>query len=391
MPSTFANLPGTAVVVIAAIAVAAALHLAAVAAIPIVASLLLCLLLWPLRSALARRMPSVVAAAACSLLIGLALALFVGAATYAGARAVEQFRSSSERYVQQYQSARSWLVGIGVPESTVPRFDADTTNPDAKADDTARRPQHGDTPETERRTAQKGIGEPLSVGTRRQLAAVVLGGLRSAAGVVAALLLTVFLTFLALSEGHHAAGWWQQRLSPERARLLADLVATWSSQMRWYFIGKTGSGLVSGVATGLWLWAMGVPMALTWALLTFLMNYVPNIGVLISALPPVLLAVAELGWTQALIVAAGLLAIESLVGNLLDPYFQGRALTISTWTVLASLVFWGWMWGVVGAVLAPVLTAAILAMIDHGLGVHDPSADGEATSADNDAHRTQPK
>jgi AI-2 transport protein TqsA len=124
--------------------------------------------------------------------------------------------------------------------------------------------------------------------------------------------------------------------------------------------------------------AMGVPMALIWGVLTLFMNYVPNIGALLSGGPPIVLAIVELGWTKGLSIAAGLVVIETVVGNLVDPFLQGNMLKISVYVTLASLVFWGWLWGAAGAVMAPLLTVTIVTAV------------GRVHAANPDAHSLRP-
>ena len=211
----------------------------------------------------------------------------------------------------------------------------------------------------ERRETSRTVGV-MSTERWSTMLSYVVGGLRSALGVMAAILLTVFLLYLALWEGDRWDLWARKHLTFRRYSEARALVHLWSKQTRRYFLAKTISGLISGGATALWLWIMGVPLPLVWGALTLLLNYVPNIGAVISGLPPTVLALIELGWWEGLIVAGGLIAIETLVGNLVDPLLGGNFLGLSTFVVLASLVFWGWLWGIAGAVMAPVLTAMIV-------------------------------
>ncbi len=343
---SWASLPGisrVALLVVAVVVLAGAMKVAAVAVLPIVASLLLCALFWPMRTWLSRRMPAWLAAAACSFVIFLALLLVAGWAWYASGSAARQFNASEEKYVEQYRTLRAWLTDRGVPESSVPEVNGQG--------------------ELELATPEGSRTGGLSPEVRNRAVRVVAGGLQSAAGALAALLLTIFLAYLALLEGERWARWTSERLHAEGAAVLRDIVGEWSAQTRRYFLGKTISGVISGAATWLWLMVMGVPMALTWGVFTLFMNFIPNIGALISGLPPTIIAVVELGWTKGLIVAAGLLAIETLVGNLVDPFVQGNMLKLSVFVTLASLVFWGWLWGAAGAVMAPVLTAGIVTAV----------------------------
>lgn len=328
------------IIAIAAVVVLGALHIAAVAVLPIVVSLILCALFWPVREWLTRWMPAWIGAALCSVVMVAVLAAVVGWGWYASDSATETFRESQEEYVEEYRDLRSWLTKFGVPEESVPEVSElqDATN--------------------------GGEMQPLLPNdVWRQVGSVVIGGLRSVLGVFAAVLLTIFLSYLALLEGHRWQEWAREHLSPKRYAVLSDIVRDSASHVRWYFLGKTTSGLISGTATWLWLWAMGVPLAFVWGVFTLFMNYIPNIGALVSGLPPTILAIVELGWTKGLIVATGLFVIETVVGNLVDPAIQGRMLRLSIFVTLASLIVWGWIWGVAGAVLAPVLTAILLTAV----------------------------
>ncbi len=353
MPASFRMLSPTArwaLICTAVVVVAGALKIAAVAILPIVAALILTLMLWPVRQWLVRFLPRWAAAMLCTAILIAGILLIGGWTAYAATTVMDKFQEDKQRYVDQYQSLRETVTGWGVPGATLPELHI--TGEDTA--DTAASP--GPPPTSNQRWA-------LSEKTRARLSSLITGGLRSAAGVGAALLLTVFLAFLAYYEGSGWNAWLHKRIREHRYRFVHDLVTTYSAQTRSYFIGKTISGIVSGVATGLWLWFMGVPMPIVWAVFTLLLNYIPNIGALVSGLPPTLLAIVELGWTEGLIVAAGLATIEMLVGNLLDPFLQGNMLQLSTFVVLASLVVWGWLWGIMGALLAPVLTAAVVTTI----------------------------
>ena len=119
-----------------------------------------------------------------------------------------------------------------------------------------------------------------------------------------------------------------------------------------------------GRRRGLWLWLLGVDFAVLWGLLFFLLNYVPNIGSLIAGIPPTILAFMQLGLGWAMLAVAGLLAIDQVIGNYLDPRLQGRTLNISSLVVLISVILWGWIWGVVGTLLAVPMTVLIISVCE---------------------------
>ena len=126
-----------------------------------------------------------------------------------------------------------------------------------------------------------------------------------------------------------------------------------------YLVIKTWVSLLTGAVAGVLCWAIGVDFALLWGLLAFLLNYVPNIGSVIAAVPPVLLALVQLGPGAALAVLVGYVLINNVLGNFVEPRFMGEGLGLSAFAVILSLVFWGWVLGPVGMLLSIPLTMAV--------------------------------
>ena len=105
-------------------------------------------------------------------------------------------------------------------------------------------------------------------------------------------------------------------------------------------------------------------------LLAFLLNYVPNIGSIIAAVPAVLSAAVQLGSGAALQSAAAYLVANVLVGSIVEPRFMGRGLGLSALVVFLSLVFWGWVLGPVDMFLSVPLTMMINVALDSRPGTH---------------------
>lgn len=126
-----------------------------------------------------------------------------------------------------------------------------------------------------------------------------------------------------------------------------------------YVIIKTGASLLTGVAAGLLTWAIGVDYPFLWGSLAFLLNFVPNIGSVIAAIPPVTLALVQLGPLAGLEVVVGYILINTLVGNLLEPRLLGHGVGLSPLVVFLSLLFWGWVLGPIGMVLSVPLTVGM--------------------------------
>ncbi|QYJ91440.1 AI-2E family transporter [Shewanella halotolerans] len=126
-----------------------------------------------------------------------------------------------------------------------------------------------------------------------------------------------------------------------------------------YMVIKTLVSVGTGVVVGTGLALMGVDYALLWAVVAFLFNYIPNIGSIIAAIPPVLLAFIQLGPAGAGGTALLYLATNTVMGNIVEPKYMGRGLGLSTLVVFLSLIFWGWLLGSVGMLLSVPLTMIV--------------------------------
>lgn len=128
------------------------------------------------------------------------------------------------------------------------------------------------------------------------------------------------------------------------------------NNVKQYMAIKTIMSTATGLVVGIWLWILDVDYPLLWGLLAFLLNYVPNIGSIIAAVPAVLLAFVQHGLLVALLSASGYVAANVVIGNVIEPRYMGRGLGLSTLVVFLSLIFWGWIFGPVGMLLSVPLT-----------------------------------
>jgi len=138
-----------------------------------------------------------------------------------------------------------------------------------------------------------------------------------------------------------------------------------TEQIQRYLAIKTVTSLVTGLAIGIWVAVVGLDFVVVWALVAFLLNYIPNIGSIVAAVPAVLLAFVQLGPGAGLAVILGYLLINTVVGNIIEPALLGRSLGLSTLVVFLSLVFWGWMWGTIGMLLSVPLTMIVKILIEN--------------------------
>ena len=114
--------------------------------------------------------------------------------------------------------------------------------------------------------------------------------------------------------------------------------------------------VITGIIVTLFLSLLGVDFPILWGLLAFLLNFVPNIGSVIAAIPPVLLAYVQLGGWSATFVIFGFLIINIVIGSFIEPRYLGKGLGLSPLVVFISLVFWGWVLGPIGMLLSVPLT-----------------------------------
>jgi predicted PurR-regulated permease PerM len=132
-----------------------------------------------------------------------------------------------------------------------------------------------------------------------------------------------------------------------------------TGQLYEYLHIKTAISLLTGVLAGFFTAVMGLDFPVIWGLVAFLFNFVPNIGSIIAAVPPILLALVTQSLGTAAIVAGGYVAINMVIGNIIEPKLMGRRLGLSPAVVILSLFFWNWVLGPVGMLLSLPLTMVV--------------------------------
>jgi len=129
-----------------------------------------------------------------------------------------------------------------------------------------------------------------------------------------------------------------------------------TDEIKRYLAFKTWICLSTGIIATVLCIAVGVDYPFLWGALAFLLNYIPTIGSFIAAIPPVLLAFVQYGFTRALIVGIGYVVLNLVIGNFVEPRVMGKGLGLSTLVVFLSLIFWGWVFGPAGMILSVPLT-----------------------------------
>lgn len=138
-----------------------------------------------------------------------------------------------------------------------------------------------------------------------------------------------------------------------------DNLATVSDDVKKYLAMKTAISFATGIIITVWLTILGVKYPLVWGLIAFLLNFVPNIGSIIAAVPACALAFIQLGVGPAVLAASGYIVVNIVIGNFIEPRLMGQRLGLSTLVVFLSLVFWGWVLGPMGMLLSVPLTMTL--------------------------------
>lgn len=293
--------------------------------IPVIFALLLAALASPAAAELRRLgLPKAPAIVLVMALVTLALAAF-GAVL---ADSVARFTGSIPQYQASFDAlvtdAQNWLISFGVPAST------------------------------------------LESGTQGLTGGVVLGavgqGVSAILSLLSNLLVVVITTGFLLLEASDLEEKIRVAFGPDgpAARGLSDA----AQKVQRYLALKTIISLLTGALAGILCAAVGLPFPVLWGLIAFLLNYVPAIGSIVAAGPPVALAAVALGPGSAVVVASGYLAINIGIGNILDPRLMGRRLGLSPLVVLLSLFFWGFVWGPAGMLLSVPMMVVLKLLLE---------------------------
>jgi AI-2 transport protein TqsA len=320
---------GILLAVLVAIAAVFALKETYIVTMPIAAAFFVAIAIRPIQSWLDSRLPRWLR------WLSLTLALLVAAAAVAAIAAliwlgVNTMASETPRYVEKFKEfwrgIAAWAGGYGV-----------------SLDGNLLQPQQ--------------VSEHLVA-----LATMILASFSS---VLAVLALIFFYTLLMLMELAAWSGKVERAFPQGKAEAVARAVDTVAYRIQRYIVARTGASAVAAAVEGGWLWIMGVDGAFLWTILIFLGNYVPNIGTTISFFPPSAIAVLQFGWGRGLVVIAGMVFLDQIINSYVTPVWFGRTLRVSPLVLLAALVFWSWLWGVAGAILAIPLTVTIVISCAH--------------------------
>ncbi len=307
--------------ILAFIAVIGALKVSYSVTMPLAFALFLVALLWPLQKKLMNFVPRKIAFLTTLLILLLVVAGFFALLTACSAIIAKQAPQYSEQAMSSYRDMQTWATarGIEMPE------------------------------------------DPSKL--RERLSGGGGGGVSSGAGQLLRYIGLWILTFgflaLALAEVPRFKEKIAKRIGTQRNWVeVADEIA---SKFNRYFVVRTVIGVIQFICTWIFAAVVGLDLAFVWGALSGLLNYIPTLGSLISVVPPGLFALFQFQDPgKAALVFFGLCFIQLGLGTFVDPLLEGKQLQLSPLVVLFSIAFWGWVWGIAGALIGVPMTVAFV-------------------------------
>ena len=212
---------------------------------------------------------------------------------------------------------------------------------------------------------QKGPSKTVA-GIENALRAAVVHIIGSLSGLVLEVTFVPFLVFFMLSEKQEVWHSTLQLFPVSRRTGIKETLEDLRDVLRDYLVGMSLMTLIVMAASSVFFWAMGLDYPILTGIVSGLLNMVPYFGAVLSWLPPFLIALAKLHSAASYALIAGvLLAIHMLANNLLAPALVGKKVRLNALSITIALLFWGWIWGGMGLLLAIPLTAALRVICDH--------------------------
>jgi AI-2 transport protein TqsA len=308
--------------VIASILVVAALKATRPISMPLAFAFFIAILVHPLQSRLEKRLPRWLSLILVLLLLCAIVGIAVGALSLGGEIIEPKVPEYLDRLQEMAQMLRDWASDRNIP---LPQFTSGSNN-----------------------------------GASSQLTQQAIGGVRSFISVLSLSVLTISLLVLLLLEITQYRKKVQKAFSNRTGDRLIRAVGNTSEKLRRYLWVMTLTSILTGVLTTVWCFIIGVDLAFVWGLIGFVLNYIPTLGSIIAVIPPTLVAFLFNGVGRGVATLIGLAVIQVIMGNFVDPKVQGRSLQLSPFVALFSIAFWGWVWGIPGAILGVPMTISII-------------------------------
>ncbi|GJD65532.1 AI-2E family transporter [Methylobacterium frigidaeris] len=341
-----------------AVVVVAALYLAREVFIPLVLAVLLSFVLTPVVNLLRRfhlgRVPSVIAAVLLALGIILSIGSVIGLQVADLAKNLPEYQTTVQRKVAGLQEGM-----LGRANELIHRFNRQVSEASnqAAATDTPVAQSGGQTPKPVLVKVQEPDPSPIVIAEK------VLGPIVSPLTTVGIVLVVVIFILMQREDLRDRLIRLFGSNDLHRTTMAMDDAA---GRLGTFFLAQLGMNAAFGVIVGIGLWFIGVPSPILWGVFSALMRFVPYIGALISGVFPVALAAAaDPGWSMAIWAAALFLIAEPLFGQVVEPLLYGHSTGLSPFAVIVSTLFWGFLWGPIGLILATPFTVCLVVLGRH--------------------------
>ncbi|MDO5629467.1 MAG: AI-2E family transporter [Mobilicoccus sp.] len=287
---------------------------------PLLLALNLLIVAYPVQAWLDRRgVPRLVGAVVNGTIVFAILTAFFGALGWAITMLVQEIPQYQNRFEELYRQGLSTLAGFGV--------------------------------------SKEQLDQQLSAINPSNFMGVLTGTLSGVSGALGLFVVAVTIIFVALIDSTVFPAMMQSLRRQQPG--LADGLTNFGQGVRRYWVVTTIFGIIVAVIDVVALMIIGVPLALVWGVLAYLTNYIPNIGFVLGVVPPALMALLAGGPTDALLVIVAYSVINFVIQSVIQPKFNGQAIGVNATISLLSLLFWAWVLGPLGALLA--LPATLLA------------------------------
>ncbi|OMH34507.1 AI-2E family transporter [Tersicoccus sp. Bi-70] len=290
---------------------------------PVFLGLNLLIVVYPLQQWLERFVHRLIAATvSLVIVVGIILGFFL-LAGWAVSQLVIELPDHNDAFVSLWRQALTWLDGLGLSASMI----------------------------------QQGLSG-VNAGSVMSLLTPVLSNVTAVSGAVATLILAVFFLTLDSVSLPHRLG----LIARSRPHITTAL-RSFAQGVRRYWLVTTVFGLIVAVLDVIALSLIGVPLIWAWGVLAFLTNYIPNIGFVIGLVPPALLALLDGGWVSALAVVIAYSLLNFVIQSIIQPKFTGESVGVTPAMSFLSLMFWYWVLGWIGALVALPATLLLKALL----------------------------
>lgn len=318
---TTGNIQSGAIVLIAAILAIAALSVASSVFAPVAFALFIIALVAPLQRSLQSVLPRLLALAISVVVIVVTFCAFGSLIVWAFGRVGRWIVADAGRFQQFYDQITLWLEGHGIAVAGV-------------------------------------WSENFNMGWMLRTVQTLTGRINSTMSFWLVVLVYVILGLLEVED-------FSKRLAAMRnrdvGRVLSAGSADTATKIRRYMLVRTQMSVITGGLVWAFASIVGLPLAAEWGFIAFSLNYIPFIGPLVATVFPTAFAIAQFdSWQAVIAVFACLNLIQFIVGSYIEPRVAGSALAMSPVTVLFSVFFWSYLWGVFGAFIGVPITIALL-------------------------------